>query len=73
MRLAEVERFSQGRTPAVLLDDAVQELDPGRRARFWELLPPEAQWFITGTVRPDVPVRDGFVEWSNSGGLWCQH
>lgn len=69
LRLAEVERFSQGRVPAILVDDAVQELDPARRARFWELLPADGQWFVTGTSYPEAAGR-GLEEWSNQGGLW---
>ncbi|HEY8498790.1 MAG TPA: DNA replication/repair protein RecF [Limnochordales bacterium] len=42
-------RARLGEAPVLLLDDALSELDPERRSRLLEVLPEEAQTFLTGT------------------------
>ena len=40
--------------PPILADDILGELDPGRRAAFWDMLPPDWQVVATGTTPPDA-------------------
>lgn len=56
LRLAEA-RWLHDRTgvrPPILADDILGELDPGRRAAFWDMLPPDWQVVATGTTPPDA-------------------
>lgn len=54
LRLAEFSYLKEilGRTPIILADDVLVELDSLRRANFRKLLPPDAQVFATGTAYP---------------------
>ncbi|HKK48897.1 MAG TPA: DNA replication and repair protein RecF [Alkalispirochaeta sp.] len=49
LRVAQARFFAgqTGRLPVLLLDDVLLELDPGRRARFVDRLPPSAQRIFT--------------------------
>ncbi len=51
--------------PALLLDDILGELDPGRKELFWRSLDPQAQLFATGTV---VPQGGGWTGWEVKAG-----
>jgi DNA replication and repair protein RecF len=59
LRFAQMEFFRErsGVEPILLADDVLGELDPQRRARFWQMLGPERQVIATGTTPPD------FGEW----------
>ncbi len=54
LRLAQAEYFKVkgGITPVLLCDDVLGELDPTRRAKFWESLEGEPQVIATGTSLP---------------------
>ncbi len=66
LRLAEIQLMQEytGRTPLLLLDDIVSELDEHRRHHFLSLLKPRLQTFITGTdadtLRGSLPVEKTF-------------
>ncbi len=49
LRMVQAEYYTAatGRLPVLLLDDVLLELDPGKRRRFLELLPPAGQAFFT--------------------------
>jgi DNA replication and repair protein RecF len=49
----ELVRAHRGVWPIILLDDAVNELDPARQDAFWNILPREAQIFFA-TTRADL-------------------
>jgi len=56
VRLAELEliRETRKRTPILLVDDALKELDEKRRQAFWRLVPPEVQvLYASAHDRPD--------------------
>ena len=56
VRLAELHliRETRKRTPVMLVDDALKELDEKRRGVFWKLVPPEAQvLYASAHDRPD--------------------
>ena len=59
LRFAQMEFFRErsGVEPILLADDVLGELDPERRARFWQMLGPNRQVIATGTTPPD------FGEW----------
>jgi DNA replication and repair protein RecF len=59
LRFAQMEFFRErsGVEPILLADDVLGELDPQRRARFWQMLGPKRQVIATGTMLPD------FGEW----------
>ena len=54
LRLAQAAYFKAkgGLTPVLLCDDVLGELDPERRARFWDSLDGEPQVIATGTSGP---------------------
>lgn len=54
LRLAQADYFQAkgGITPVLLCDDVLGELDPDRRAKFWESLAGEPQVIATGTSLP---------------------
>src|SRR5690625_2722243 len=54
LRFAQVQYFREMLRilPVVLADDIVNELDPRRRAQFWEMLGEEVQVIATGTSLP---------------------
>lgn len=58
LRLAQAAYFKaqRGITPVLLCDDVLGELDPSRRARFWDMLDPATagQVIATGTMLPEV-------------------
>ncbi len=55
LRFAQMEFFRErsGVEPILLADDVLGELDPQRRARFWQMLGPARQVVATGTTAPD--------------------
>ena len=55
LRFSEFEylKNSLGKTPLLLIDDVLGELDEKRKANFKKLLPAEAQVFATGTTYPE--------------------
>ncbi|TVR50948.1 MAG: DNA replication and repair protein RecF [Puniceicoccaceae bacterium] len=76
LRFAELAclREATGIIPLILADDVLGELDPRRRALFWENLPGEAQVLATGTALPEgglpaghrlFEVREGRFEPAN--------
>lgn len=58
LRVAQADYFTAetARRPVLLLDDVLLELDPGKRRRFLEALPPAAQAFFT--FLPGEPWED---------------
>ncbi len=54
LRLAQAAYFQRQRgvRPVLLADDVLGELDPGRRRRFWQAIPPDHQVLATGTTLP---------------------
>ena len=58
LRTAQADYYSvrTGRRPILLLDDVLLELDPGKRRRFFQALPPAAQAFFT--FLPGEPWED---------------
>jgi DNA replication and repair protein RecF len=54
----EVLLDQRGRTPLMLLDDVMSELDAGRRARLVELVRSSGQAVVTTTDRAHVPGAD---------------
>ena len=57
LRFAQFTYFQEksGTTPILLADDILGELDPARRERFWEAIPPDTQLVATGTSLPSDP------------------
>src|SRR6185503_1684447 len=55
LRFAQMEFFRErsGVEPILFADDVLGELDPERRARFWQMLGPDRQVIATGTTPPD--------------------
>ena len=55
LRLAQAAYFKarSGITPVLLCDDVLGELDPERRARFWNALDHDPQVIATGTSLPE--------------------
>ncbi|MBL9208166.1 MAG: DNA replication and repair protein RecF [Opitutaceae bacterium] len=55
LKVAQAHWFQActGVAPVLLADDVLGELDPGRRARFWEAIEPEWQILATGTTLPE--------------------
>jgi DNA replication and repair protein RecF len=58
LRMVQAEYYTSatGRLPVMLLDDVLLELDPGKRRRFLDLLPPACQSFFT--FLPGEPLED---------------
>lgn len=58
LRTAQAGYYTRqtGRLPVLLLDDVLLELDPGKRRRFFEALPPSSQAFFT--FLPGEPWED---------------
>jgi DNA replication and repair protein RecF len=56
LRLAQAAYFQArgGVTPVLLCDDVLGELDPVRRARFWQALEHDPQVIATGTTLPET-------------------
>lgn len=54
LRFAQFTYFQEksGTAPILLADDILGELDPARRYRFWEAIPPDTQLIATGTSLP---------------------
>lgn len=63
LRFAEATLIQQhrGTWPLLLIDDAVNELDPPRQEAFWSLLPADAQAFLATTRADRVPPAAGFT------------
>jgi DNA replication and repair protein RecF len=55
LKVAQAHWFHAGSgvAPVLLADDVLGELDPGRRARFWQAVEPDWQVLATGTTRPE--------------------
>ncbi len=70
LRLAEFFflRKSLRKTPMLLADDVLGELDSARRANFHKILPADAQTFATGTQYPSVREKDSWETFQVSGG-----
>jgi DNA replication and repair protein RecF len=58
LRIAQAEYYTRktGKLPILLLDDVMLELDPAKRQRFFNLLPPSSQAFFT--FLPGEPWKD---------------
>ena len=70
LRIAQAAFYRDrlGRTPVILADDVLGELDPIRRAGFWRVCPKEMQIVATGTELPGdaeswsvASIKRGFV------------
>lgn len=73
LRLAQADWFRQ-RTklePVLLADDVLGELDPVRRERFWNAVPPDSQVIATGTELPESDRGDWQV-FDVSGGSFTK-
>jgi DNA replication and repair protein RecF len=62
LRLLEVRLMQEqaGRWPLLLIDDALNDLDVGRKEQFWSLVPPEAQQFYATPQLDQLPVSAAF-------------
>lgn len=60
LRLAQFDMYRSrtGRTPVLLADDVLGELDPGRKQAFWQFAGNQAQVIASGTTRPDTDPSD---------------
>jgi len=72
LRIAQAEYFAgmTGRSPTLLLDDVLLELDPDRRRRFMERLPSSDQAFFTflpGEPYGDYMTGETLVYWTEHG------
>ena len=52
-----------GTTPVILADDIVGELDPQRRAGFWELIGTSCQLIASGTILPAEARTQSWIHW----------
>jgi DNA replication and repair protein RecF len=59
----EVLAEERGRTPLLLLDDVMSELDPARRAALIERVTRDGQCVVTTADRELVPAIDGPTSW----------
>jgi DNA replication and repair protein RecF len=71
LRLAQAAWFRDrgGVQPVLLADDVLGELDPVRRARFWDAVPADAQVIATGTTVPDDAMGPWQVFQVNGGAF----
>jgi DNA replication and repair protein RecF len=72
LRIVQAEHYSavSGRSPMLLLDDVLLELDPEKRLRFMENLPVAEQAFFTflpGEPYRDYANSDTIVYWTDDG------
>jgi len=72
LRIAQAEHYTatSGRSPMLLLDDVLLELDPEKRVRFMENLPAAEQAFFTflpGEPYRDYASADSIVYWTDDG------
>lgn len=72
LRIAQAGHYAaaSGRKPILLLDDVLLELDPEKRRRFMENLPPNEQAFFTflpGEPYGDYARSDTLVYWTEHG------
>ncbi len=72
LRIVQAEHYSaaSGRSPMLLLDDVLLELDPEKRLRFMENLPEAEQSFFTflpGEPYRDYASADTVVYWTDDG------
>ena len=65
LRLAQFLWFRErcGTVPVLLADDILRDLDPERRARFWESIDHDCQIFATGTEVPQLLMKDDWEIW----------
>lgn len=66
---AEYLRLHTGIQPVLLADDVLGELDPERRAAFWQALPGGTQVIASGTAAPPGPV-DAWRIWQVRHGAF---
>ncbi|MDR1146066.1 MAG: DNA replication and repair protein RecF [Verrucomicrobiales bacterium] len=64
LRLLEARHIQAhtGRWPLLLIDDALTDLDAGRRQKFWRLLAADAQLFYAATRRDDISATSAATE-----------
>ncbi|MBN2874311.1 MAG: DNA replication/repair protein RecF, partial [Spirochaetales bacterium] len=72
LRIAQAEYYAavSGKAPTLLLDDVLLELDPVKRRRFMENLPPADQSYFTflpGEPYKDYAKDDTIVYWTEHG------
>ena len=74
LRLAEFEYLKSAtkRTPIILADDVLGELDEERKANFKKLLPPEAQVFASGTSLPSSEEKEIWEVFQVKGGIFVK-
>ncbi|NJK90884.1 MAG: hypothetical protein HC904_03025 [Blastochloris sp.] len=62
LRLLELRLMQErcGRWPLLLIDDALNDLDLGRREQFWSLLPHGAQQFYATPQMEQLPAQQDF-------------
>ena len=61
------------RTPLLLADDVLGELDARRKARFWDTVGETVQVLATGTEVPAIPSRKPLQLFAVSGGDFKRH
>jgi len=72
LRIAQAVYFEEclGVRPVLLTDDVLGELDPRRKAGFWEACPAGLQIVATGTELP--PDADAWAIWKVEGGAFSR-
>ena len=75
LRLAEYDYLKNAtkRTPILLADDVLGELDDRRKANFKKLLPSDAQVFATGTSLPTNEEKDEWEIFDVNDGCFSQN
>lgn len=73
LRMAQARLFQSafGQAPVLLADDILGELDPRRRAAFWQVCPEDWQIIATGTAFPEGEQDWGV--WQVSAGNFSRH
>ncbi|KAF0094545.1 MAG: DNA replication and repair protein RecF [Puniceicoccaceae bacterium 5H] len=72
LRLAQARWFQErtGVQPVILADDILGELDPKRRAGFWQALMPHTQVIASGTELPRAEQSRPWKIWQVAGGVF---
>ncbi len=68
MGQASLVRYISGKTPVLILDDVLMELDEGRQKELFSLVDSEWQIFITSAHRPVLAGREGIEEYHVRNG-----
>ena len=58
----------RGKSPLILADDILGQLDPERQKRFWAAIDSDCQIFATGTARAPDPPGGKWIVWKVEDG-----